>query len=558
MIEGVQISSDIGAVAAEPEDAARVGGRILAAGGNAFDAAAATCLAVPMLYPDKTGIGGYMLSAVVRDSATGRIWSVDANSRAPAAARPSMYDILPMKSTAGLNESEYACSVRDDANVHGALAVGVPGQLAGIGTLWERWGRLPWDQVVQPSLDLLANGFPYREQTANSIRNCEATIRRFPATARHLLKDGAVPEADDIWHRPDMEKTLEHLARAGWRDFYDGELSQIIVDQLAAAGGILSTQDLADYHPRVTEPYAARYRDTEIFGCILPNGPLSVLQALNMLDQLPALDAEDPRWWHQMTEVLKLVWRDRLTYLGDPDYLDVPIDRLLSPDYAAGRVEGLRQFPDRVDAGDWAPVGSIPETSHVSAADAEGNVVSATITQGAAFGSCFTIDGWGLILGHGMCRLDPRPGQSNSVAPGKRPLNNVGTMMLRQADRDIALGLPGGRRIIAVMTQMAARLVDAGASLREAAEAGRMHVTTAEPLELRDDVSADIEAGLTRMGHRVERVARVAGAAHGASFRTSGEGPLVSAGGSCWAVAPDPGGSHSDADHPDPSKKVAT
>ncbi|MBT3343993.1 MAG: hypothetical protein HN712_19750 [Gemmatimonadetes bacterium] len=538
MTEGHQIDSEIGAVAAEPEAAARIGARILAEGGNAFDAAAATCMAVPMLYPDKTGIGGYMMTAMVRDGATGRIWSVDANSRAPAAAHESMYDILPAQPGGGINESEYACSVRDNANVHGALAVGVPGQLAGIGTLWERWGRLPWAQVVQPSLDLLANGFPYSEQTANSIGNLETVIRRYPATAKHLLKDGSVPTADDIWHRPDMEKTLQHLARAGWRDFYEGELARTMVDQLQAAGGILCVEDLAGFHARVTEPYAARYRDTQIYGCILPNGPLSVLQALNMLDHLPAYDDSDPRWWHQMTEVLKLVWRDRLSYLGDPDYLDVPIERLLSPDYAAGRAESLLQLPERVDGDDW-PTGSVDETSHVSAADSHGNVVSATITQGGAFGSCFTIDGWGLILGHGMCRLDPRPGRSNSVTGGKRPLNNVGTMMLRQADRDVALGLPGGRRIIAVMTQMAARLIDADVSLHETAMAPRMHVTTGEPLELVYEVPDPIERGLVQMGHRVTRVERIAGAAHGASFRTSGDGVPVSAGGSCWAAAPD-------------------
>ena len=537
MIEGPQIDSDVGAVAAEPEDAARVGARILAEGGNAFDAAAATCLAVPMRYPDKTGVGGYMMSAVVRDGASGKVWSIDANSRAPAAAHESMYEILP-KGPAGLNESEYDCSVRDNANVYGALAVGVPGQLAGIGTLWERWGRLPWAQIVQPSLDMLADGFPYSEQTTASIRNNEEVIRRFPATAAHLLKDGTVPAPDDVWHRPDMEKTLQRLATAGWRDFYEGQLARTMTDQLQAAGGILSVDDLANYHPRVTEAYSARYRDTEIFGCILPNGPLSILQALNMLDHLPALSDDDPRWWHQMIEVLKLVWRDRLTYLGDPDYVDVPIERLLCKEYAAGRVEALRQFPDRVDADPWPAGGGGPETSHVSAADAEGNVVSATITQGGAFGSCFTIDGWGLILGHGMCRLDPRPGLSNSVAAGKRPLNNVGTLMLRGAEHDTALGLPGGRRIIAVMTQMVARLVDSGVTLHDTAVAPRMHVTTGEPLELAPGVPDSIEQGLTEMGHRVERFHRIAGAAHGASYRTAGDGAAVSAGGSCWAAAP--------------------
>ncbi|MBT4099795.1 MAG: hypothetical protein HOE86_19230, partial [Gemmatimonadetes bacterium] len=526
------------AVAAGPEEAARIGARILEQGGNAMDAAAAACMACCMFWPHATGVGGYVCCGLVLEGNTGRVWSLDANSIAPAGAHERMYQVGRVgDSPQGINENEYGCSVKDNANVHGPLAIGPPGMMAGMGTLWERWGALRWQDIVAPSLGVLADGFPFGT-VANAVRGNEAAIRRCEASVRHLMPEGRLPTPEDIWHRPDMEKTLQRISEAGWRDFYEGQLARAMTDQLQAAGGILSADDLANYHPRVTEAYSARYRDTEIFGCILPNGPLSILQALNMLDHLPALSDDDPRWWHQMTEVLKLVWRDRLTYLGDPDYVDVPIERLLSRDYAAGRAEALRQFPDRVESDPWPAGSGGPETSHVSAADAEGNVVSATITQGGAFGSCFTIDGWGLILGHGMCRLDPRPGLSNSVAAGKRPLNNVGTMLLRSAEHDTALGLPGGRRIIAVMTQMAARLVDAGVTLHDTAVAPRMHVTTGEPLELGPDVPEEIEAGLTERGHRVERFHRIAGAAHGASFRTAGEGAAVSAGGSCWAAAP--------------------
>lgn len=537
LLEGREVACARGAVAAESPPVARSGARVLAEGGNAFDAAAAACLACCMLHPDKTGVGGYVLAGVAAEGRTGRVWSLDANARAPASARAEMFRVLPPRHEAkAINETEYDCSVANDANVHGPLAVAVPGQMAGIGTLWERWGRLPWPRIVQPCLDLLADGFPYGEALVASIRSVESAIRRNAATAAHLLPGGRVPAADDRWHRPDMERTLARLAAAGWRDFYEGQVGRAIADAVAGAGGALTRQDLATYQPRITEPYRVRYRGAEVYGAILPNGPLSVLQALNMLARFDGGTPDsDPRWWHRLAEVLKRVWRDRLQYLGDPDYTEVPIGRLLSADYAAGRVEELQQFPDAVDGRPFPTGGvGVDETSHVSAADADGNAVSATITHGGAFGACFAVPGWGLILGHGMCRLDPRPGRPNSVAGGKRPLNNVATMVLRLADRDVAMGLPGGRRIISVATQLALRLVDFSASPLQAALAPRLHVTGAEPLELQDTADDGIAAALEEMGHRVQRVGRVGGHAHIAEYRR--DTAEVRAGGGGWAA----------------------
>ncbi|MEE2659409.1 MAG: gamma-glutamyltransferase [Candidatus Latescibacterota bacterium] len=536
MIEGKQIEVAGGAVAAEPEASARVGAEILAGGGNAFDALVASCFATSVLCPSKCGLGGYLLSAVAVEGSSGRMWAVDANSRAPSAAHAEMFDILPIQQgRAGTNESEYGCSVKDDANLFGGTSVGVPGQMAGMGTLWERWGRLPWEQLIAPSIALLDEGFAYGDVAA-SIREREAEIRQVPASTAHLMPDGRLPDRDDQWHRPDTEKALRRLAEAGWRDLYEGDLARAIVATVQADGGRLSIEDMSSYQPRVTEPLSARFRDAEICGAILPNGTLSVMQAMQMLDCLPPVASdEDVRYWHHMAEVMKRVWRDRLQYLGDPDYVDVPIERLLSVEYASGRVEDLIQLPDRVDTSHFpnSGVGMI-ETSHISAADAEGNVVSATITHGGAFGSCLTVPGWGLILGHGMARLDPVPGRCNSIAGGKRPLNNVATCIVRQPGRDLAVGMPGGRRIISVATQLLSRLVDFDAGPAVAATAPRMHVVAAEPLELQDTVEEHIEQELVALGHTTVRRNRCGGAAHFAEY-THAEG-RVRAGGNGWAA----------------------
>jgi gamma-glutamyltranspeptidase/glutathione hydrolase len=538
MVEGREVVSKVGAVAA-PAEAARIGARVLGAGGNAMDAIAATAMACCMIRPDMTGVGGYGFCAVVLEGGTGRVWCIDANSRAPATAHAQMFEILPASgeppSGHSINRDEYHCRVKDDANVYGPLAVGVPGMVAGMGTLWERWGRLKWPDIVEPSLALLDTGFSYGP-VANGIRHLEAVIRRFPATAEHLMPAGSVPDADDTWHRPDMDRTLARLAQAGWRDFYQGELGRVVADYIQSAGGILTREDMARYEPQVSAPLTTTYRDATVHGVVLANGGLTPLQALNMLECFPLAEQDSVDYWHVLAEVLKQAWRDRLIYLGDPEFASVPVERLLSKDYAAGRVEAIRQHPAHVDQS--APdllVDGQGGTVHVSGADAEGNLVAATITQGGSFGSCVTVPGTGIILGHGMCRLDPRPGRANSIAPRKHPLNNMAPMIVRLPGREVAVGMPGGRRIISVAPRLVQQIVDRGASGYEAAVASRMHVEFKEPMQVTESIGEAVVAGLRAMGHTVEVVGAVGSAAHCAELLKDDN--TIRAGGNEWAAA---------------------
>lgn len=538
MIEGHEVISKKGAVAAGPKEAARVGARILEHGGNAMDAAAATCLACCMLQPQSTGVGGYVCAAVVLEGKSNQVWSLDSNSIAPQAAHERMFEVIPVgEGSSGINENEYDCRVRNNANVYGPLAVGVPGMMAGLGVLWERWGRRKWRDIVAPSLELLADGFPYGS-TAGAVKSMEMVIRRFEPTREHLMPDGKVPSPEDIWRRRDMAKTLERVASAGWRDFYEGEIGRQIADYIGSIGGILTPEDMANFEPRVTAPYQITYRGASVYGPILPNGCLSSLQILNMLACFEPIADDTVEYWHQLAEILKLAWRDRLRYLADPDFAEVPVDRILSQDYAAGRVETIRQFPEHVDNLAHHHTVEPPHgTLHVSAADTDGNLVSVTISHGGAFGSCVTIPDTGVILGHGMCRLDPRPGYANSIASGKRPLNNVAPMILRLQKRDVATGLPGGRRIISVNAQMSQRVMDYGATSWEAAAAPRMHVQVKEPVEISASVGKALVDRLIKIGHEVKPVNRIGGTAHGAEILT-GEN-LVRAGGETWAAGVD-------------------
>ena len=539
MLTGLDLSSPVGVVAADPAPAANIGADILAAGGNAMDAAVATAMACCMLRPQATGIGGYVGCGLVVEGQTGQVWSIDADGTAPAAAHERMYQVIPPRRTAAwsLNAEEYDCDVADDANVHGPRSLTVPGMMAAMGIVWERWGRLPWPAIIAPSQKLLADGFPFGAM-ADTIARYEAVVRRYPATLAHLMPDGRLPKADDLWHRPDMAGTLARLAAAGWRDFYDGELGRTIADAVLAAGGILTRADLAGFQPRVTAPLSTTYHGATVSSVILPNGGLTALSILNLLEAVGLPESDTVEYWHRYAEVLKLGWRDRLLYLGDPDFVDVPVERLLSKEYAAGRAEHLRQFPAAVDRLE-PPAEREPakETLHLSAADRDGNLVALTITQGMAFGSFFTVPGTGIILGHGMCRLDPRPGRRNSVAPGKRPLNNTAALVVRTPDRTVALGAPGGRKIISVMPRAVQMLVDRGCSPAEAAAAPRAHTTTHEPLELQPAAGDAVVEGLRQMGHKVKRIGGICGCLNAVEFRPADR--RLRAGSNVSCAAPD-------------------
>jgi gamma-glutamyltranspeptidase/glutathione hydrolase len=504
--EGREAKGSYGVAATEPPMAVRAAGQILSQGGNAFDAAVAAGLAACMIEPQMVDIGGYVCCAVILEGKSGRAYCLDANSISPAAARDGMYHVLSKSDRKGINENEYHCSVRDDANINGPHAVGVPGVMGGLGRLHEMWGRAKWSSLFQPSLDMLSNGMPFGS-VANAIRVREAIIRRFPPAVKHLMPEGRLPKADDKWHRRDMEITLARLAQAGWRDFYEGELGRRIADHVQNLGGILTREDMRRFDPRIVAPYETTFRGARVFSGVLANGGLSVAQMLNMWEPLPKTSLNDPMYWHQLAEVGKLAWRDRLRYFGD----GAAPERFLSKDYAAGRVETLRTYPRSVDRQSAPPADMSPGTTNITAADAEGNMVAMTISHGGSFGSCVTVPDTGITLGHGMCRFDPRPGRPNSAGPRKHPLNNVCPTILRLSQRDVACGLRGGRRIVNVASHICRQIIEHDVTGLEAVTSSRLHVEEQGPIEVTRNMNEAIVSELRSIGHEVNIVDAVGG-----------------------------------------------
>lgn len=504
--EGRETKGSYGVAATEPAVAVRAAGKILERGGNAFDAAVAAGLAVCMVEPQMTDLGGYVCCAVILEGKTGKVYCLDANSISPAAARDGMYELLPKGPAKGINENEYHCSVRDNANINGPLAVGVPGVMGGLGRLHEKWGRAKWASLFQPAQEMLSNGMPFGS-VANAVRAREAVIRKLPAAEQHLMPEGRLPKPTDIWHRGDMDKTLERIAEHGWRDFYEGEIGRRIADHVQSIGGILTREDMRRFDPRIVAPYESTFRGAHVYNGVLANGGLSVAQMLNMWEQLPETPIAQAMYWHQLAEVGKLAWRDRLRYFGD----GAAPERFLSKDYAAGRVETLRNYPRSVDRQPAPSANASPGTANITAADVEGNLIAMTISHGGSFGSCVTVPGTGITLGHGMCRFDPRPGRPNSVGPRKRPLNNTCPTILRLKDRDVACGLRGGRRIVNVAAHVCRQIVEHHATGFEAITAPRLHVEEQGPIEVTKTLSESLVRELREIGHAVTIAEAVGG-----------------------------------------------
>jgi gamma-glutamyltranspeptidase / glutathione hydrolase len=464
---GRPAAAGTGCVAGPPE-AARVGGEVLAGGGNAVDAAVAAALTACVVSVQQCGIGGYGGHLVIAPAGGKRVVAIDFNSAAPQAARADLFPV----DTEG--------RVKGQANRFGWRAAGVPGTLAGLQLALDRHGTRPLAQLVRPALAYARDGFPVSPGLARALRAAQAQLRQDPASARLFLHKGEPLPAGSTLRNPDLADLLQALAEAKTVEpFYRGEVARRIAAAFRKHGGLVTADDLAAYRAHAVEPLRLAWREATVYTAPLTAGGLTALQALATLKALrwETWPAREPRALRAPLEALRLAWGDRLRLLGDPERAKVPSERLLSEAYArqaAARVAAaLKEGRPVPGAADGRPAGG---TVHLSAADARGNLVALTLTHGEHFGARVTVPGLGLLLGHGMSRFDPRPGRPNSVGPGKRPLHNMcPTVVARGGQPVLALGGTGGRRIPNAVAGVLAQFVGRAASAEEAVAAPRFH-----------------------------------------------------------------------------------
>jgi gamma-glutamyltranspeptidase/glutathione hydrolase len=393
-------------------------------------------------------------------------------------------------------------------------------------------GKLKWPQIVAPAQEMLERGIAVSASLAAGIRSRRQVLSSMPPAAEHFMPGGKPLVEGQIWHRPGMDWTLKRLSAAGWQDFYRGEIARRIATYVQQLGGILTLADMESYRSPVAPAVEISCGGGRAYGAPLANGGLTCLSGLLFLQEVATPELNDPMYWHLLAEALKLAWRDRLQHFGDPAKTNLDWRRFISPNYAGERMAALKKAPRSVDHSTGPKIQTSPGTIHISTADAEGNLVAVTISHGSSIGSCVTVPGTGISLGHGMSRFDPHPGLANSVGPGKRPLNNVCPTILRQPARNVAFGLRGGRRIVSADLNVAQQLLQ-GRAMTDVLRAPRLHNEGYDPIEVTDSMPASIRRELEKMGHGLNVVPAIGGAVNIAEVGRDG---IPRAAGSSFAL----------------------
>lgn len=472
-------------VATDSVFASRAGQEILEAGGNAFDAAAAISFALAVCRPESTGLGGggFMLAR----TSTGEVFILDFRETAPAAATADMYTTGP----AARNEK---------ASRIGLLAVAVPGLVEGRCRMLSRWGTLPLARVLAPAIRLAEEGFAVDEFFVKASREA---LKEFDADPelkqqcafvyRTFLNNGALFEPGYVLKQPELARCLRRLADEGPDFFYRGDFAASLVERMARGGGLISRDDLASYQVKWRAPLVGRYRDFTILTMPPPSsGGVAILQTLNILEHFPmaALRHDEVRpAAHLLIEAMKHAFADRSRYLGDADFVEVPVRFLTSSAYArrlAMRIQRALPGVLPIEAYGVDPLPEDAGTSHFCVVDAAGNVVASTETINTEFGSLAAVDEWGVLLNNEMDDFQTRPGQPNAfglvqsprngVQPGKRPLSSMSPTLVLKDDRPyLMIGASGGPRIISAVLNVMISLIDDQASLQEAMQTVRVH-----------------------------------------------------------------------------------
>ena len=500
------------------------GAEMLAAGGNAVDAAIGALFALTVVEPMMVGILGAGMTHL--RLADGRHLVIDNYTTAPAAARPDMY--RPVSDT----WPDYL-RAEGDVNLVGLLSVGVPGTLRAWTEAVARFGRLDLEVVMQPAIRHAERGFRATPYLVEAVRETAPDLARFPETARTFLPGGTPIEPGDLIVMPEYAATLRHVAGKGPGVLYGGDLGATVADYMRRDGGIITLEDLARYETIERQPVRGRYRGFEITGAPPPTaGGLHLIEMLNVLEGFEprALGFGTAEYFHLIAEVLKIGFADRNACTGDPAFVDIPVERLLSREHAAARRAQIR--PDR--AGDYGEAPGVPagsaHTTHVTTADADGNVVAMTQTINNLFGSKATVPGTGMLLNNTMALFDPHPGTPASVAPGKRVTSSMApTIVLRDGKPAWALGLPGGVRIFTSVLQAVVNLIDHRMTLQAAVEAPRIW-SQGQELEMERDIPVAVREAVAARGHRVVAVGGVAGGMNAVAFAADG----TLEGAACW------------------------
>lgn len=492
--DGRDAEGENGVVSSQKYEASKIGVEIMEAGGNAVDAAVASSFALGVVEPNASGLGGGGFMTL-RDGETGEVLFIDFREVAPLNATEDMYP---------LDEED---EVIGDVKKRGGLAVAVPGEVKGLLYILEEYGTMSREEVMQPAIDLANEGFLITPKIGTAISDAYDLMQDYPELGDLYLEDNLPIEAGSIITNPDLAKTLEKIAEEGADGFYKGEVAEAIVASAEKYDGILTLEDLETYEVEVMEPVAGEYRGHEIISSPPPSsGGTHLIQIMNMWENydIGEMELHGKEHLHLMSETFKIAYQDRAEYMGDPEYVDVPIEGLKSKDYAEHLVEKIDEDKSQEFEADDPWKYEKDNTTHLSVADKDGNMVGITKTINYYFGSAVVADGYGFILNNEMDDFSPVPGGPNSVAPKKKPLSSMSpTIVLKEGEPFMVLGAPGGVSIFPQVAQVISHVIDRDMNLQEAIDLPRVLNTTANTFRYMKEIDEDVIKELEEMGHEV-------------------------------------------------------
>ena len=512
--------------------ASQVGIQILRAGGNAIDAAVAAAFVLAVIHPTAGNIGGG--GFMVYRSNSGAVTALDFREKAPAGATADMFQ----DSTGQIVET----------SLIGHLASGVPGSVAGLTAAHARFGNFHLSVVMEPAIRYAEQGVVLDSHRASSFTPTKIErFNRFESSRRKFLADGGPPQEGTLFVQPDLARTLQAISDSGSAGFYRGRVADLLVAEMERGGGIITLEDLKNYSVAWRDPIEITYRNYTVYSMPPPSsGGVTLGETLNILESFDSLPSfSTPEQIHVTAEAMRRAFIDRNNDLGDPDFVDLPLARLLSKDYARrlwatiepGHASVTPPFGTQLREGD--------NTTHISVVDADGNAVGITTTLNSSYGNSVVVSGAGFLLNNEMDDFTGAPGQpnqfgliqgeANSIAPHKRMLSAMAPTIVLDPEGDLfmVLGAPGGPRIITAVTQVLSNTIDFGMSLIEAIGAPRIHHQSLpdqiyyEPGALTNVTIDELE----KMGHTVVE-------------RTSGIGIIsaIMAEGDGWIGVADPRG----------------
>ena len=503
--------------------ASAAGAEMLAAGGNAVDAAIASLFTLTVVEPMMVGIvGGGTAHIRLPD---GQHLVIDAMSTVPSAFRPDSF--TPAHPDQPMNFESLG-----RLNTAGALSIATPGTLKGWDEALSRFGTMSLADVMEPAIKHAARGFAVTPYLSECIREASPDMAQDATISALWLPDGTPCKAGERVVQGDYAATLRTIAREGVGALHGGAIGAAVAEAVARKGGVLSAADIAGYSTVERAPIRAQYRGYEVIGPPPPaSSGVHIAQMLNILEayDVAGMGFGSAEMLHLIAECLKIAFADRAAATGDPAFVKVPVEKLISKEYAAERRARLSM--ERTQA--WGPGVSPAEsanTTHLTVADASGMVVSSTQTINSLFGSRMMIPGTGIVPNNYMALFDPRPGRALSIAPGKRITTSMSPLIvLKDGKPAWALGLPGGLRIFGSAMQAVVNLIDHGMPLQEAVEAPRLW-TQGGPVEVEDAIAAPLRAALGERGHDVMAMPHIGGGMNAIAFHDDGS----LEGAACW------------------------